>query len=237
MNKKPLILVSSDSGVMQSGSRELRSPAAYTRAVAMAGGIPVIGAEQCAQELAEICDGLVLSGGPDIEPELFGEKVYNDTVHCDTPRTTYEYKLLEAFLAAGKPIFGICRGEQLISVYLGGDMYQDLARQKGIYHLSAELRHEVVAEKGSFIDKLFGQEFSVNSTHHQAVRKLGKGLKAAAFSKADGIIEAYEHESLPIIATQWHPERLTNELLDDRTPDMAPIFEYFINMVKKNNDR
>lgn len=237
MNEKPIILVSSDSGTTGSGARELRSPAAYTRAVAMAGAIPVIGGEHCAEELAQICDGLLLSGGPDIEPDLFGEEIYNDTVSVDTPRTKYEYQLLEAFLKAGKPIFGICRGEQLISVYLGGDMYQDLAHQRAVFHSSNELRHSVTAEKGSFIEKLFGSEFMVNSTHHQAVRKLGKGLVAAAHSKADGIIEAYYHEILPIIATQWHPERLTNQMRDERTPDMAPLFSYFIEMVKNNNGK
>lgn len=231
---KLVILVSSDSGVLQSGARELRSPAAYTRAIAQAGAVPVIGGEQCPEELANLCDGLLLSGGPDIEPELFGETIYNDTVHMDTPRTKYEYALLKAFLEKGKAVMGICRGEQLINVYLGGDMYQDLAHQKGLFHSSYELRHKVKAEPGSFIEKLLGSEFMVNSTHHQAVRNLAPGLKLAARSEADGVIEAYEHESLPIFGVQWHPERLTNIMRDERTPDMAPLFTYFLEKVKAN---
>ncbi len=229
-----LILVSSDSGVLSSGMRELRSPAAYTRAIAAAGGVPVIGGEQCAEELAEICDGLLLSGGPDIEPELFGETIYNDTVHCDGPRTKYEYELLKAFLAKGKAIMGICRGEQIINVYLGGTMYQDLAWQKGVYHSCYELRHKVVTEKGSIVQRLLGDEFNVNSTHHQAVKELAPGLKVTAHSKEDGVIEAYEHESLPIFGVQWHPERLTNIMRDSRTPDMAPLFTYFLEQVEKH---
>lgn len=232
INGKLVILVSSDSGVLQSGARELRSPAAYTRAIAQAGAVPVIGGEQCPEELADLCDGLLLSGGPDIEPELFGETIYNDTVHMDTPRTKYEYALLKAFLEKGKAVMGICRGEQLINVYLGGDMYQDLAHQKGVFHSSYELRHKVKAEPGSFIEKLLGSEFLVNSTHHQAVRDLAPGLKLAARSEADGVIEAYEHESLPIFGVQWHPERLTNIMRDERTPDMAPLFTYFLEKVK-----
>ncbi len=237
MNDKLVILVSSDSGMLPTGARELRSPSAYTRAIAAAGSIPVIGGEQCAEELADLCDGLLLSGGPDIEPELFGEAVYNDTVHTDTPRTQYEYALLKAFLARGKAVMGICRGEQLINVYLGGDMYQDLAHQKGVFHSSYELRHKVTAEPGSFVEKLLGSEFYVNSTHHQAVRSLAPGLKLAARSQADGVIEAYEHESLPIFGVQWHPERLTNIMRDERTPDMAPLFTYFLGKVKENAGR
>lgn len=237
INGKLLILIPTDSGVQATGTRELRSPAAYARAISTAGAVPVLGGEQCAADLADLCDGLLLAGGPDIEPDLFGEEVYNDTVHCDTPRTKYEYELLKEFLARGKAVMGICRGEQLINVYLGGDMYQDLAHQQGVFHSSYELRHKVVAEPGSYLEKLLGKEFMVNSTHHQAVRKLAPGLKLAARSQADGVVEAYEHESLPIFGVQWHPERLTNQMRDERTPDMAPLFTYFLELVKQHNGR
>ena len=233
-NDKLVILIPSDSGVLASGARELRSPAAYARAVAMAGAIPVLGGEQCPEELAQMCDGLLLAGGPDVESELFGESVYNDTVHTDPPRTKYEYAILKEVLAQGKAVMGICRGEQLINIYLGGDIYQDLAHQKGLFHSSYELRHKVVAEPGSFVERLLGHGFMVNSTHHQAVRKLAPGLKLAAKSAPDDVIEAYEHESLPIFGVQWHPERLTNLMRDERTPDMAPLFTYFLENVRQH---
>ena len=238
---KPLILISSDSNAcspnLPGAARELRSPAAYSRAVAIAGGVPVIGGEQCAAELAEICDALLLSGGPDIEPELFGEKLLNASVKCDEPRTKYEYALLDEFLKQGKPIFGICRGSQVMNVYFGGTMYQDLVEQKNWNHMVPHMRHPVTAEEGSILHKLFGKEFNVNSTHHQALKDVAKDIKVTAWSENGQLIEAWEHEKLPVFAVQFHPERLTNIMWDERTPDFAPLFDYFINLVKehKNN--
>lgn len=234
--KKPLILISSDSNlntpIIQGAPRELRSPAAYSRAVSYAGGVPVIGGEQNAIELAEICDGLVLSGGSDIEPELFGETVLNPSVKVDPPRTKYEYELLDAFIKADKPIFGICRGSQVMNVYFGGTMYQDLVEQKNWNHMAPFIRHEVEAVDGSILNKLFGKKFRVNSTHHQAVKDVAKDIKVTAYSENGQLIEAWEHEKLPIFAVQFHPERLTNIMWDDRTPDFAPLFEYFIDFVR-----
>lgn len=228
---KLTILIPTDSYVMPTGQRAHYSPSAYARAIAAAGAAPILGGEQCAKELSHLCDGLLLAGGPDIEPDLFGEEIYNDTVKVDTPRTKFEYALLKEFLAQGKAVMGICRGEQLLNVYLGGDMYQDLAHQKGLFHSSYELRHKVKAVPGSFVEKLLGEEFLVNSTHHQAVRRLAPGLKLAA-EAPDGVVEAYEHESLPLFGVQWHPERLTNVMRDERTPDMAPLFTYFLDLIR-----
>lgn len=235
---KPIILVSSDSNEQApknaGAPRELRSPASYTRAVALAGGVPVIGGEQCAPELSEICDGLLLSGGPDIEPELFGEEVLNASVKTDPARTKYEYELIDEFLKQGKPIFGICRGSQVLNVYFGGNMYQDLVEQRNMNHMVPHIRHYVTANEGSILHRLFGASFRVNSTHHQAVKDLGKDIKATAFSEDGQLIEAWEHEKLPIFAVQFHPERLTNIMWDDRTPDFAPLFKYFIDVVEQN---
>lgn len=233
---KPLILISSDSNAcaanLPGAARELRSPSSYSRAIAFAGGVPVIGGEQCAEELAQICDGLVLSGGPDIEPELFGETLYNASVKCDPPRSKYEYELLDAFIKADKPIFGICRGSQIMNVYFGGTMWQDLVEQRNMNHMQGHIRHEVEATEGSILHKLFGKVFRVNSTHHQALKDVAKDIKVTAYSENGQLIEAWEHEKLPIFAVQFHPERLTNLQWDDRTPDFAPIFDYFVNLVK-----
>lgn len=233
--QKPVVCLSSDSNNREKGGAEPRqhvSPAAYSRAIAAAGGVPLIAPEQCYEEMAELCDALLLTGGDDVCPELYGEEVLNDTVSTDPKRTAYEVPLARAFMEKGKPILCICRGFQVMNCLLGGDLYQDLVAQCGYVHMNVDIRHEVWAEEGSVLRRLFGERFRVNSTHHQAVRRLGEGLRVTARS-IEGLIEAYEHESLPILGTQFHPERLTGIAWDDRTPDFAPYFRYFIDWVKE----
>ena len=235
LNGKPLICVSSDVKTMESDSRrritELHQT--YTNAVFQAGGIPMATCGVCAEEMAEFCDGLLLTGGADMDPELYGEEKLNDSVKPLPERTAFEKPLFEAFLKRGKPILGICRGSQLINVCLGGTLYQDLLAQKGWVHMNTEIRHEVYAEEGSVLYQLFGERFRTNSTHHQAVKELAPGLHVTARS-IEGIVEAYEHDTLPILATQFHPERLTGNIWDDRTPDFLLFFEYFVELVKKH---
>ena len=226
---KPLILISSDSNAcspnLPGAARELRSPAAYSRAVALAGGVPVIGGEQCAAELAEICDALLLSGGPDIEPELFGETTLNASVKCDEPRTKYEYALLDEFLKQGKPIFGICRGSQVMNVYFGGTMYQDLVEQKNWNHMVPHMRHPVTAEEGSILHKLFGKEFNVNSTHHQALKDV-----AADSLLCDVGNKLLGHLEVDVGFQQSHTH-LAHSLLDVALGEpaaAAELFEYTV---------
>lgn len=236
VNGKPVICISTDSNkksfAADKESRQLRLSTVYCAAVAAAGGIPVLGGEQCAEELAQLCDGLLLSGGADIEPAMYGEEVLNDTVKCDPPRTDFEVALAKAFIAAGKPIMAICRGFQLLNCVLGGTLYQDLVEQKGLVHMNWQMRHDLFAKEGSLLHSLFGSAFKVNSTHHEAVKDLAPGLRATAHS-VEGLIEAYEHESLPVVAVQFHPERLTGAMWDERTQDFAPLFEHYIRLVKE----
>lgn len=236
LNGKPLICVSNDSNNDPKDPAKIRhvdSPLAYSQAIANSGGIPVITAEQCPEELAELCDALLLSGGDDVDTELYGEEIFNDTVSPDPKRTEFEVPLAKAFLAKGKPILGICRGSQLLNVLMGGDLWQDLLEQQGYVHLNGKIRHDVFTEKGSVLNRLFGDKVKTNSTHHQAIRTLAPGLKCTARS-VEGIVEAFEHESKPILATQFHPERLTGAQWDDRTPDFKPYFDYFIELVRKH---
>ncbi len=234
---KPLICISNDSNQKINGkdeeNRQLRLPAAYCDAVAAAGGIPIVGGERCAKELAQLCDGLLLSGGADVDPALYGEELLNDTVKCDPLRTRFEVELMNAFMALGKPVFGICRGCQLINCVLGGTLYQDLVEQKGLVHMNGKIRHEVYAEEGSLLHSLFGPVFKTNSTHHEAVKDVAPGLRVTARS-VEGLVEGFEHESLPITAVQFHPERLTGALWDERTPDFAPLFSHFVETVRKD---
>ncbi len=149
-------------------------------------------------------DGLLLLGGGDIDPALFGERVVNDTVKADVARDRLEIALIQQFAAAGKPIFGICRGIQILNVALGGTLVQDLPAQRGIDHSNGRL-HDVSTLTGSRTNALWGPRFTVNSYHHQAVGRLAPGLMATAVSE-DGVIEAVEHKQLPLLAVQWHPE-------------------------------
>ena len=139
-------------------------------------------------------------------------------------------------MAKKKPILTICRGFQLLNCVLGGSLYQDLVAQKGWVHMNKDIRHDVYTEKGSVLNRLFGDVVKTNSTHHQAVKDLAPGLHVTARS-IEGIIEAYEHDTLPILGTQFHPERLTGVTWDDRTPDYAPYFAHFVQMVRENAEK
>ena len=237
-NGKPLICISSDMKKMESDPRRLITETyqTYSDAVFYAGGIPMITCGRCAEEMADLCDGLLITGGPDLEPEVYGEQPLNDTVKPMPERTAFEKPLFQAFLDRGKPILGICRGCQFINAVMGGTLYQDLVEQKSWVHFNAQIRHEVYAEEGSVLYRLFGPKFRTNSTHHQAVKDLAPGFHVTARS-VEGIVEAYEHDTLPILATQFHPERLTGILWDDRTPDFRPWFEYFVELVRKHAEK
>ena len=119
---KPLICLSNDSNFFQThgdAPRQIHSPKAYGAALAAAGGVPLLTCEQCAGEMAELCEGLLLSGGDDVDPDLYGETILNDSVGPDPERTRFEVPLARAFLERGKPILTICRGFQLLNVLLG----------------------------------------------------------------------------------------------------------------------
>lgn len=235
INGKSVICLSGGSNHLDTqgvGPRFIHMGETYAKAISAAGGVVVLGAEQSAEDLADLCDGLVLCGGPDVEPCYYGEEVLNETVKTDPKRDVFEFALAKAFLARKKPILTICRGFQLLNIELGGTLYQDIVEQLGFIHFNLDLRHYITANEGSVLHNLFGEKFKVNSTHHQAIRTLGAGLHATAYS-TEGIIEAYEHDTLPIIGTQFHPERLTGEVYDGRTPDFAPYFKHFIDMTQK----
>ena len=183
-----------------------------------------------AARVCDICDGLIVPGsGNPVLPEYYGGEPTDEVIRFD--EYGHDKQVIDLFVKAGKPIFGICRGCQLINVALGGTLYQDLVAQKGLVHFDPELRHEVRASEGSLLCRLFGERFLTNSTHHQAVKVVADGLRITARS-SEGIVEAFEHKERPIFATQFHPERLTGVLWDDRTPDFLPLFEYFLTLCK-----
>ena len=176
-------------------------------------------------------DGLILCGGNDIDPKYYGEDD-NGSVNIDKPRDEAEFELAKAFIEAGKPVLGICRGCQLLNVYFGGSLVghlpnADIHTNNSDYYIT----HEVSAQKDSILGRLYGENFRINSSHHQAVKKLGAGLVATAFYGE--VLEAFEHKSLPVFAVQFHPERMCYSQQREDTVDGAPIFEYFIKLCKK----
>lgn len=179
------------------------------------------------------CDGLLLPGGGDIDPKYYGE----DMAGSDKPDRELDkaqWDVLDAFVKAKKPVLGICRGMQLINVYFGGSLYQDLktkethSRKNGVDSV-----HSVKSiVKGNLFENLYGRGFYVNSAHHQGVKKLGEGL-VSVLEAEDGVCEALLHKDLPIAATQFHPERMSYKQRRDDTVAGEGIFEYFKALLKQ----
>lgn len=184
----------------------------YEKAVLRTGGIPVTG--YCpAPDLS--CDGLLLCGGEDLAPILYGQE-NRGSQPPDPARDEAELHLIAAFLTAGKPILGICRGMQAINVAFGGTLIQDLPEEVAPAHAycSGDSIHPIRTLEGSLLARLYAPEMTVNSSHHQAVDRLGEGFQATAWAAQD-VVEAMEHRSHPIFAVQFHPERMTGELTDN----------------------
>lgn len=205
--------------ILLSGKGELQS---YVDAV------NGVGAEAIAEYMPRSdvgYDGLILCGGSDIDPKFYNEEV-NGSVGINTERDMADFEVVEKFISAGKPIFGTCRGHQFINVFFGGSLYQHIPESD--LHTGSKA-HFVTSEPNSILRELYGTTFSVNSTHHQAVKRLGNGLRATAFW--DGkYVEAMEHISLPIISVQWHPEGMCFNRRREDTVDGAKLFEHFIKM-------
>ena len=199
----------------------------YENAILKSGGTPC---SYYCPPLDESCDALLLCGGNDVDPAIYGQEI-NGSVDIDYRRDGIEAELIRRYAAAGKLIFGICRGMQLINAVMGGDMIQDLPGELRKFHSHWERPdykvHSVWSSGDSFLHRLYGDMYLVNSCHHQAVGRLAPGFRAAAFSEG-GVVEAIAHETLPIRGVQWHPERMafTNRRLD--TVDGAPIFQWFL---------
>lgn len=199
----------------------------YARCLAGMGGIAVYdGGYGSAQQLAETCDALVLSGGGDIHPAYYGKHMTGLDTSVDQQRDEREWELLRQFCARKKPVLGICRGIQVIDVFFGGTLFRHL----GTAHVHDNTIHTVVTSEQGQLRPLFGERLPVNSYHHQAIRTLGAGLHVAAVSDADGVIEAIEHDSLPVMAVQWHPERMVEGICRDTDVDMRPLFAAFLAM-------
>ena len=196
----------------------------YFLGVSAGGGVPVMATDiELAEEYARLCDGLVLTGSAMYMPSP--EYAAQAKVIEKQKRDPQDAQLFYAFQKAGKPVLGICRGQQNINVFLGGTLAKKFKLPDGVEHLMR--KHEIVAQPGSLICELFGETFITNSRHNNRIDQLADGLKVTARSH-DGVIEAIEHESEPIYAVQWHPERMRGDLPDPFDgPDTTILFQKF----------
>ena len=205
----------------------------YMNAVKRAGAVPVLlpltDDQAALNALLGRLDGLLLTGGDDIDPALYGEEKLPQCGDIAAARDKMELPLCRMALQQGLPMLCICRGIQVLNVALGGSLYQDIPSQvpEAIKHPRFDTPrdpvHPVTAAPGSLLEKITGQtSLSVNSRHHQAIKRLGDGLVCAA-TAPDGIMEAVE---LPgkkfVLGVQWHPESLS-----DRYPDAQALFNAF----------
>ena len=189
----------------------------YMKAVELAGGIPLMlpltGDGDAIEQLLSGLDGIILTGGQDVAPELYHEEPMEGMIVGCAERDSMEWKLLEAALEKKMPVFGICRGIQVMNVFFGGTLYQDIPTQLPsavVHRPSGEYGHpsheNEVLQGTPLRDLLNADRIPVNSHHHQGIKELGKGLTAMARSD-DGLVEAIVHTDYPFVwAVQWHPE-------------------------------
>jgi putative glutamine amidotransferase len=219
---KPVILISCDAESYQDrrgeGRRRFLCDADYARAVLEAGGVPLLVPYLLKEDVTTVLSrahGLVISGGDfDVPPHYYGEQPSHLIGNIVEDRSASEKALVEQAMALDMPILGICGGMQLINVVLGGTLYQDLSlRPQTQIHQQEHRRslssHAVALTAGSKLEKLFGSsEVAVNSTHHQVIKNLGKGVVASGHAD-DGVVESLEADDLSFcLGVQWHPEAL-----------------------------
>ena len=203
----------------------------YPEAVEAYGGVPL--AAYLPEPEPDRCAGLILTGGEDVEPGLYGQE-NRACFGLDPERDRREFRLIEAYLQAGKPILGICRGHQVLNVFFGGSLNQHLPTAES--HMptrEGDRVHETRAEAGTFPALLYGEAFPVNSAHHQGIDRLAPELEAVQWA-ADGVIEACLHIRYPIYSVQWHPERMCLARARGDTVDGGILFRWFIGLCGKD---
>jgi putative glutamine amidotransferase len=189
----------------------------YVRSIEKAGGLPLIVAPGMPEDAPQLLDhvaGLLLTGGSDVDPSLFGEARQPTLKRVIPERDAFEIALCQDARRRDLPVLAICRGQQVLNVALGGTLYQDIASQVpgAIEHVGKgarwETTHEAELLPGTRLRAILGQEMlAVNSFHHQAVKQVAEGLSVAARSPVDGVIEGLESRGHKfMLAVQWHPE-------------------------------
>jgi len=221
MSKRPVIGITVDT---HDKPNQYESPCGYSLSVEKAGGLPILLPYKTDLSLVpfyvDLCDGFVLSGGNDIDPKTYGDASYHaKAAPIDPLRQHFEMALLAEIERRRAPVLGICLGSQMMNVFRGGSLHQylpEIPRENQLEHGKLEEgrypRHAVALEADSLLAKTVGKtNVLANSSHKQAVNKVGRGLRIVAKSP-DGIIEATEDPTFPLwIGVQWHPERISDE--------------------------
>jgi len=223
--------------------RFVRADLDYVDGVAGAGGVPVVlppaGDERAARVVIQSLDGLLLSGGSDLDPGYYGEEPMPELGITLPERDAFETVLVGQALRRGIPIFGICRGMQVLNVALGGTLYQDLPSQwEGdvLKHRQDTPKwqptHEVRVTGGSYLAEVMDREVvKVNSYHHQGIKDLAEGLLATGYS-SDGVIEAVEAEDVSerwLLGVQWHAEAMRGA-----GPQQESLFEAHVSAAQRH---
>lgn len=218
--KRPIIGITGNTSAFKTDDFEAfkinYSSTGFSTAISMAGGTPIIlpiNEAAFAKEYIQLIDGLLLTGGQDVTPLLYGEEPRKVIGPTSPERDNCEVALIKEAIRQKKPILGICRGLQLINVVLGGSLLQDLSEDESItiQHVQRSQpefsTHSIKVKSGTHLADIIKNNSYVNSVHHQAIKDLGKGLTVSAWSP-DNVIEAIEvvDDTQSIIGIQWHPE-------------------------------
>lgn len=232
MTDSPIILV--PVSIHDAEKRRFGVSRHYVRSVIDAGGLPVLVPvsvdEQRLRRMYDLCAGVMLTGGADCDPAVYGEAAHPRTYGIDADRDRAELLLTRWAVADDRPLFGICRGVQMMNVAMGGTLIQDIPSQLStpIEHSATGERnaesHRVRAADGSVLAAALGaDDVGVNSFHHQSVHRLGEGFVASA-QAGDGVIEAIEMPARRFtVGVQWHPEDLSAE-----HAEMQALFDAFV---------
>ena len=206
----------------------------YVRALVDAGAtpllIPVTDDASRAAEYIDLLDGLLIPGGQDVTPAMYGQDPLPQVSYVQEEQDLIEMELIRLAVKKGIPVFGICRGLQLLNVTFGGTLIQDIYAQKKatVAHkqdlsIRSQATHTAKVLEGSLLEELLGKEpLSVNSFHHQALGEVAPGFTVSV-TAADGIIEAMEDREKNLYAVQWHPEEMYI-----RYPRFANLFRYLV---------
>lgn len=233
---KPIIGIGSDIQRPEGKREEAFAYLTYVESVRRAGGIPLLIPPQPenADELMRELDGFLLAGGYDCDPAAYGEERHPTLEPMDARRQANDLALAEAARRHRVPMLGICLGVQVMNVAAGGTLIQDIDTQHDteIRHASEPEdrgRHDVIIEQGTQLASVLpAAELNVNSSHHQAVRKVGQGLRVTALAP-DGIVEGLEDPHHPFyLGVQWHPEDMPGE------ESAAALFAAFIEAARKH---
>ena len=202
----------------------------YENALRELGARPVVIKEVCdPQEY----DGLLLPGGDDVDPARFGQEI-NGSLGISPELDALQFEVLDRFVKAGKPVLGICRGHQVINIYFGGDLIQDLGEKNECHRRTGDQDkvHRSITKPGTWLEELYGTEYPTNSAHHQAVGSVGTGLETVSLSE-DSVVEALVHTSLPVYSVQWHPARMCFANRRDDTVDGSRVIRFFLDVCAK----